>query len=114
MKTLKLKVDTGDMELSDEEKKMGPVVMSLKIIQNVVNTYGNSRGPNKHYQGFNKQDRKQLYAIMHLFKKAKDDKPHSIQLEDAQAAFIQRAFTTEFMPNEVVAIVEANVEEMMK
>lgn len=112
MKTLKLDLDLKDMKLSDEEKKMGPVGMSLRIINNVISTYGDSQGPNKHYRGLNKHDRKSLYTLMSLFKAAEKEKLAGIELDDKEIKFLQRCFTVEFMPNEVVALVEANIEAL--
>ncbi len=112
MKTLPLKLDLKGIKLADEEVKLGPVGMSLRIINNVINVYGDRQVAGKHYRGFNKPDRRILYELMAKFRIAKETKCEALELEDKEAAFIQRCFTAEFMPNEVVSLVEANVDGM--
>ena len=105
MKKLSLNIDTKDLNLSEEEKKLTSAELFSNVVYFVIMTYS------QQIKGLQKIERKQVYEIQKLLKEAIDNKSEEVEFEDITFGVLRKVFTeTKLNPNSILERVEKNID----
>ncbi len=105
MKELSLVINTEDLSLGEEEKKMSNQELFAAVINNVLLSYS------KQINGLVKYEREYVYEIDQNIKKAIIDKINIIELRDSTVAFLRKSFKeVKLTPNSILKKIEENID----
>lgn len=108
MKTLKLLIDISTLNLSEEDKKVSPIVLASRVIGNVLYNYSQQVS-----RGLLKSDRTTFYAISDILSVAEKENKEEIELADEFVGFIRKCFReTKLNPSELLRKVEEQIDEI--
>ena len=94
MKILSLMVNTDNIELSDEIKKLSIQEIMSRIIVTIINTYANQ----SRMKGLTFDEQRRFYHMGDKFEQAIEQKAESVELEDAWFELIKKAMKEANLP----------------
>lgn len=101
MKTLELKLNTEQLNLTEEDKKQTVQQTINNVIQNVI------LGSAQAQRGFDEKERRQYYKIADALELAVKENKETVDLEDDQAGFLKKCFReSKLMPNKLLRQIE--------
>jgi hypothetical protein len=107
MKNLSLIIDTTELQLGEEEKKITVPELVCRVITNVIVAYANQN------RGLLQNERKTFYFINDELDKAIADKTEVVSLGDGDIGFIRKCFReTRLNPSALLKSVEELIEDI--
>ena len=105
MKTLSLNIDTKDLNLAEEEKKLTSAELFSNVIHSVIMTYS------QQVKGLQKVERKQVYEIQRILQEATANKKEEVEFEDITFGILRKIVAeTKLNPNSILERVEKNID----
>lgn len=87
MKTLKIVVDTTNLQLSPEELAKSTQAAVIEGFKSIILNYGNQ----SQRRGLTEEERRLFYKMLDIFDAAIKSNAESVELEDTQFGFLKKA-----------------------
>ena len=105
MKILSLNIDTKNLNLAEEEKKLTSAELFSNVIYSVITAYS------QQVKGLQKVERKQVYEIQRILREATANKKEEVEFEDITFGILRKIVAeTKLNPNSILELVEKNID----